>query len=303
MNELFDFLIKKDVKYNINQPMAQYTSVRIGGCASVVAFPKTEAQLVDLVRYLTENEVEYRVVGRMTNILPCDSECEGVLISTKLMDRYTCRGTTVVAECGVPVSSLILRCARLNLGGLESLYAIPGSLGGMIVSNAGAYGAEIGDFVKSVRAYLPEVDRVQTIGREKLDFSYRSSVFLQKYMIIISAELEFCESSFEIISDRLGKIRDKRSLSQPIDQPSLGSVFKKADGVSAGQIIDQCGLKGLSVGGAMVSPKHAGFIVNTGDATASDFRELINLVKQEVYRQRGILLEEEIHLMQDKSAN
>ena len=301
MNELFDFLIKKDVKYDINQPMSQYTSVRIGGCASVVAFPKTEDQLVDLVRFLVQEKREYRVVGRMTNILPCDSEYEGVLISTKLMDRYTCRGTMVVAECGVPVSSLILRCARLNLGGLESLYAIPGSLGGMIVSNAGAYSAEIGDFVKSVRAYLPEVDRVQTIGREKLDFSYRSSVFLQKYMIIISAELEFCESSFEIISDRLGKIRDKRSLSQPIDQPSLGSVFKKADGVSAGQIIDRCGLKGLRVGGAMVSTKHAGFIVNTGNATATDFRELIARIKREVYRQCAILLEEEISFMHEIS--
>ncbi len=297
MDELFDFLIKKDVKYDINQPMSQYTSVRIGGCASVVAFPRSEDQLIDLVRFLIENKIKYRVIGRMTNILPCDCEYTGVLVSTRLLDNYTCRGTTVIAECGVSVSSLILQCARINLGGLESLYAIPGSLGGMIVSNAGAYGTEIGDFVKSVRAYSPDDDQVHTIDKEKIGFSYRNSLFLRKYMVIIAAELELDESSFEIIREKLGKIRDMRALSQPVDHPSLGSVFKKIDGVSAGQIIDRCGLKGLKVGGAMVSTKHAGFIVNTGDATAADFCELIARVKREVYRQCGILLEEEINLM------
>ena len=303
MNELFDFLIKKDVKYDINQPMSQYTSVRIGGCASVVAFPKSEDQLIDLVRFLIENKIEYRVIGRMTNILPCDCEYNGVLVSTKLLDHYTCTGTCVNAECGVPLSSLILRCARLNLGGLESLYAIPGTLGGMLVSNAGAYGAEIGDFVKRVRAYSTEEDRVYTIGKEKLGFSYRDSMFLRKYMVIIAAELEFAESDLEIIREKLGKIIDMRAATQPIAQPSLGSVFKRVDGISAGQIIDSCGLKGLRVGGAMVSTKHAGFIVNTGNATAAEFRELINRIKREVYRQRAVVLQEEIHIMHDKSTN
>ena len=302
MNELFDFLIKKDVEHKINQPMAEYTSIRIGGKAAVVAFPSTEDQLVDLVRYLYKRDITYTVVGRMTNVLPCDEEYLGVIVITKHLDRYRRDGNTVFAECGVTVSSLIMRLSVLGLGGIESLYGIPGTLGGMIVSNAGAYGCEIGEVVKSVIAYSPSLDKTATLSHDELCFSYRNSVFSGSDMLILSAELELTPLAPEIISSKMGKIRQKRILTQPLEYPSLGSVFQRVNGLSAGQMIDSCGLKGLSVGGAMISPKHAGFIVNTGGATAADFRDLVDIIKGEVNRQRGVTLEEEIKYISSSAA-
>ena len=294
MNELFDFLIKKDVEHKLNHPMAEYTSVRIGGIATVIAFPDTQDKLTDLLRFLHNHSIRYTVVGHMTNVLPCDEEYRGVIIITRKLNRHQLNDTTVFAECGVTVSSLISRFAWLGLGGLESLCGIPGTVGGMIASNAGAYGFEIGDAVKGVKAYDPYSDRTIMLNRDDLHFSYRSSVFSNSNLAILSAVLELAPCASEIIMTKMGMIRQKRKLSQPLEYPSLGSVFKRVNNVSAGQIIDQCGLKGLKVGGAMVSPKHAGFIVNTGGATATDFCALIDAVKYEVYKQAGILLEEEI---------
>ncbi len=294
MEELFGFLIKKEVEYKRNQPMSQYTSVRIGGCVSVVAFPSTQQQLIDVVHFLHISGIKYKVIGQMTNVLPCDGEYRGVLVSTKRLNSYIGNGAIFTVECGVLLSSLIFRLARIGFGGAEGLCGIPGSLGGMIVSNAGAYGREIGDLVRRVDAYSPGDDRLLTFTRAECRFAYRSSIFSKADTVILSAELEFTRRDSEIIIDEMGKIKHKRARTQPIDRPSLGSVFKKANGVSAAQIIDRCGLKGLSVGGAMVSPKHAGFIVNAGNATASDYRDLIELIKREVYNKCGAVLEEEI---------
>lgn len=294
MEELFGFLIKKDVEYKRNQPMSQYTSVRIGGRASVVVFPRTEEQLVDVTRFLYENKTKHKVIGRMTNILPCDGEYCGALISTKKLNRYDLNSQIVIAQSGTLIASMLPSLAGLGLGGAEGLCGVPGTLGGLIVSNAGAYGCEIGDRVRSVRAYFPITDRIETLTQEQCRFSYRSSIFLNSDTVILSAELEFVKRDPDIIVDEMGMIKRRRSDTQPIEYPSLGSVFKKVDEVSAAKIIDGCGLKGTRVGGAMVSPKHAGFIVNTGGATAADFCGLVELVKSEVYRMSGIVLEEEI---------
>ena len=294
MEELFDFLIKKDVEYKRNQLMSQYTSVRIGGRASVVVFPRTEQQLIDVARFLCDSDIKHKVIGRMTNILPCDGEYCGVLISTKKLNSYILDSTVVKAECGTLLSPLLLSLARLGLGGAEGLCGIPGTVGGVIVSNAGAYGCEIGELVRSVRAYFLRTDSIETLTREQCGFSYRNSVFSNGDSVILSVELELIKRAPDIIINEMGMIKRRRNDSQPIEYPSLGSVFKKVNGISAGQIIDRCGLKGLRVGGAMVSPKHAGFIVNTGGATAADFRGLVELVKSEVYRMRRIKLIEEI---------
>ena len=195
------------------------------------------------------------------------------------------------------VSSLILRAAKLGLDGLTELYGIPGSLGGMVVSNAGAYGREIGDVIKRVRAYSFTDNSALTLDRSELGLSYRKSIFLGSNMIILSVDLELAVSEYDIIIEKLGMIKQRRAQSQPLEFPSLGSIFKKVDGVSAAQIIDQCGLKGLRIGGAEVSRKHAGFIVNVDGATASDFCQLIETVEREVYKQRAIILEREIELL------
>lgn len=294
MKQLFDFLIKKDVEYKIDQPMSQYTSVRIGGIARVIAFPDTKEKLVDLVRFLCENNIKHKLIGRMTNILPCDGEYRGILISTKRLDRCGRNASRVVAECGVLTSSLIMRMAKSGLGGAEGLCGIPGSLGGMIASNAGAFGCEIGDLVRAVCAYSCSEDRIFNFAHDEICFSYRKSIFSGANTVILAAELEFTPRTADIILEEMGKIRQKRSLTQPIEYPSLGSVFKKVNGISAAYLIDRCCLKGRSVGGAQVSPKHAGFIVNNGSATAADFIELVSIIKSEINRQCGFTLEEEI---------
>lgn len=295
MDELFDFLIKKDVEYKINQPMSQYTSVRIGGRASVIAFPSTEDQLVDLVRYLFASGTRYKVIGRMTNLLPCDCEYRGVLISTKLLNRFEINGSVASAECGVPVRTLIERMAHLGLGGAEGLCGIPGTLGGAIISNAGAYGAQTADIIKNVSVYSVSHDSKENYACDELGFSYRKSVFLRSSdAVILSARLEFVPRDSAIILSELGKIRRRRALAQPIECASLGSVFKRVDDRSAAEIIDRCGLKGLRVGNAQVSLKHAGFIVNLGGATAAEYLELVSSIKRTVYEKCGIVLEEEI---------
>ena len=297
MNELFDFLIKKDVEYKREESISNYTSVRIGGPAAVIAFPDTQEKFVELVAFLLKSNIAHKVIGRMTNILPCDDRYDGVIVSTKLLGRYEKNDTVINAECGVPLSLLIMQMARLGLGGLEPLYGIPGSVGGMIVSNAGAYGSSLGDAVKSVCAYSLNKERVITLMHDEMDFSYRRSIFYGSDMLVLSAELEFVPCEPDIIVGKLGMIKQRRASSQPLESPSLGSVFKRVGDISAGQIIDQCGLKGLKVGGAEVSCRHAGFMINTGNATATEYRQLVEIVEREVYKQRAVTLEREIEFL------
>ncbi len=302
MDELFDFLIKKDVEYKRNQLMAQYSSARVGGAAAVIAFPDTRQQLVDLIRFLHNRKIEYRVIGCMTNVLPCDDEYCGVLVSTRKINRYSSHGTPITAECGVLASLMITEAARKGLGGLEGLCGIPGTIGGMIVSNAGAFDSEIGDRVKSVCAYLPSEDEIVSFSRSECAFSYRNSAFSGGNAIVLSVDLELAERNPDIIISEMEIIKHRRISTQPIEYPSLGSIFKKVNGVSAAYYIDNCTLKGKTVGKAMISPKHAGFIINTGGATAADFRALIEYVKLEVYKQFGVSLQEEIVFLDNSAA-
>lgn len=294
MKQLFDFLIKKDVEHKRNVSMAQYTSVRIGGPADVIAFPDRSEQLVALVRYLYQNQIRHRLIGRMTNILPCDGEYQGVLVSTQRLDNWRRDGATVVAECGVLTSKLITHMAHIGYGGAEGLCGIPGTVGGMVFLNAGAYECEMADIVRSVCAYSKREDRVLTLTRDNLGFSYRNSIFKCSDMVILSAELELTPLDNDIILEEMGKIKRRRAATQPIEYPSLGSVFKRVGDLSAAQLIDRSGLKGVRVGGAMVSPKHAGFIINDKSATADDFVRLISIIKNEVKARFEVELEEEI---------
>ena len=297
MDELFGFLIKKDVEYKRNQLMSRYTSIRIGGPASVVVFPTTQQQLVDVVHFLHNSEIEYRVIGCMSNVLPCDNEYRGVLVSTRKVNRYSLNGALVTAECGVLAASMIAGLARLGIGGLEGLCGIPGTIGGMVISNAGAYNCEIGDWVKHICAYSPSDNRITRLAREECNFSYRNSIFSKNDIIVLSAEFQLTERDPDIIIAEMEMIRRRRINTQPIEFPSLGSVFKKVDGVSAAYYIDNCALKGKTFGGTMVSAKHAGFIINTGDATAADFLALAEYIKFTVYAKYGIELKEEIEFL------
>ncbi len=296
-SNLLDFFSKNNIEYYLNVSTARYSSVRIGNEAAILLFPHNEEQLIGAIDYLRNNSLKHRLVGRMTNLLPKDDYYDGVLVSTRKMKGIQIDGRCVVAECGVALPTLILTAAEHSLGGAEALSGIPGSLGGAVYSNAGAFGSEISDFIVSARLYDMQSGKVLALIKEELSFSYRSSILREGNLILLSARLRFHAETRENIKNKIGEVKNKRSLAQPLEYPSLGSVFKRCGDIPAAKLIDECGLKGRTVGGASVSSKHAGFIVNVGGATEKDFTDLISIIKSEVFDKFSLLLEEEIEYL------
>ena len=296
LQHLLEFLKEQDVEFKIGLSLSQLSSIKIGGRATAV-LPKTEKELITVVDYLINNGIRYKIIGRMTNILPCDEDYDGVLIITAGLCDYRIKSNTALAEAGLPFSKLLSLLSSKGLGGAESLYGIPGSLGGMIRSNAGAFGASVSDRIVRVRAYDVKSGTIKVYSREELDFSYRHSLFSDSDEIILSAELFFDFKNEELVNAGFAHYMNKRRSLQPYGEPSLGSVFKRHHSAPVSYLIDQLGMKGLRVGGAEISQKHAGFIVNKGNATASDVIRLIELIKNRLYREYGIIPEEEIDFL------
>lgn len=293
-NAFFAFLAKEDVEYKRNISFKELSSLKIGGNISCVILPDTIDKLIISIYYLQKENIKWRIVGRLTNLLPSDEPYCGAVISTKRLDRVEIDGQLALCECGVLFSAFLMKCSAIGLLGDIELFGIPGSVGGMLYSNAGAYGKEISSSLSLVRVFSPYENRAFTLDSEKLKMSYRTSIFKEEGLIALEAVFRFDKADKANILSSIGKIKEKRLASQPLNYPSLGSTFKRYNGVSAGYYIDKAGLKGLRIGGAMISDKHAGFILNTGNATAEDYRALIRIIKQRVYNKFKIILEEEI---------
>lgn len=297
INELFIQLDEKDVKYHRNLPIKNISSVKIGAEADAVVYPETIAELIYAVDLCEHLNIKYKVVGNMTNILPTDNRYCGAIIRTGALNRYSYDGKSVRCECGASFSSLILRLARLEIGGAEALFGIPGTIGGMIYQNAGAFGCEISDFFVDALVYSPKDKQIFSLGKSDMKFTYRKSMLAYENMILLTATLAFKKKSYgEIISD-VNNVKEKRIKGQPHALPSLGCVFKRCDGVSAAYYIDKAGLKGYSVNGAEISKKHAGFIVNKGGAKYEDFSAVIEHARQIVYQKFGVSIECEIEIL------
>ena len=298
-NKLLDFFEKRSLKFEENADISTITSIKCGGRANYIVQPSNATDIIDIVRYLYENQIKYRVIGGMTNTLPPSDNFDGVLIRTHRIDGlHFTDNNSVYAEAGVSLSELVRQAAMHDIGGFAEFVGIPGTLGGAIFGNAGAHLRSISDTVVSVKVYDPEMNKTLVFSREDSQFNYRDSIFRQtpRYLIL-EAELfgRFCERCE--LTSRMREYIEIRRMRQPLSLPSLGSVFKHPTGDFAPRIIDELGLKGLSVGGASVSEKHAGFIVNSGSATPDDVKKLIRIIKDEVFRARGILLEEEINII------
>ena len=279
----------------ISPQMAHFTSFRIGGTAELLVYPKTESALIDLISFLKGKNIKYIVLGRMTNLFFTDEKYEGVVICTSKLRALSRTATSVTVSCGVLLSEFCRFCRDASLTGHEFAYGIPGSVGGAVFMNAGAYGGCVADVLKSVTYYDAAVGQIRTVSAEECAFSYRSSLFcLDSDKIILRAEFELSRGEGTDIQLRMDEILQKRIASQPLDLPSAGSVFKRNERCIVSKLLDEMGLKGLRVGDAMVSEKHAGFIVNVGKATATDVLTLIRKIKTLVYEHRGIRLEEEI---------
>ena len=282
----------------LDHPMKTHTTFQVGGAAEAFYEATDLKGLAEVVAYLVREQIPYWVIGKGSNILVRDEGVKGVVIrlSGSLAGiQYGSERNTLVVGAGVSIQELLLTCRDRGLGGLEFLSGIPGTLGGAVAMNAGAFGKEVGERVEAIRVITPAGGLLEK-EKEALQFSYRS-LQLDRGAIITLVRVELESVGREAVFERMaGYLRQKKAL-QPLGYPSAGSVFKNPVGDYAGRLIEAAGLKGKRVAGAMISKRHANFIVNTGGATASDILALMNLIQQEVKRISGIQLEPEIRIL------
>ena len=284
-----------ELKYN--EPMSSHTSFRIGGEAEVMAFPKNTEELADILKQTAALGIKPRILGAGTNVLAPDETLDGVVICLKdcLDGMEQLDDTTIRVAAGVTMTRAAVFAANLGLGGLEFAHGLPGTVGGGVYMNAGAYGGEICQVCKSVEV-MDFDGNISVFTNEEMEFSYRHSVLEERSGIVISADFALEKKPTDEIRERMKELMAKRSASQPLDKPSAGSAFKRPVGGYAAALIDQAGLKGYAVGGAAISTKHAGFAVNLGDATAEDVKRLLAQVSDLVFEKSGIRLEPEVRI-------
>ena len=293
VNELIKALEKTDITFALNEPMSRHTSFKIGGAADVFAAVSSSEKLLKLKDLCNNYEVPITVVGKGSNLLVSDKGIEGVVVTTELLNKIEVEGLRITAGAGATLSALCNAAAGAGLSGLEFAFGIPGSVGGAVYMNAGAYGGEMRDVIESVTALMPD-GSIATLKSEDLGLSYRKSVFSSNGAIVLSATFCLKQGEPEKIREDMNDILRRRKEKQPLEYPSAGSTFKRPEGNFAGTLIEKCGLKGKSVGGAAVSRKHAGFVINTGKATAKDVRLLIEKIQNTVLNETGIKLEPEV---------
>lgn len=277
-----------------NEPMNRHTTFKIGGPAEVFALPESENQVLDLITACKENEIPFFVLGNGSNLLVSDSGIKGVVISfSQKLNRISRSENCLTASAGASLTALCRAAANERLSGLEFAFGIPGSVGGAVFMNAGAYGGEMKDVVKSVTS-LFQSGEIRTISANDADFGYRHSAFQQNGAVILSAQVELFDGSQAEIEEKMRDILSRRKDKQPLEYPSAGSAFKRPKNGFAAAMIDECGLKGFSIGGAQVSEKHAGFVINRGNATCEDVLRLLDAVRERVFEKTGVMLEAEI---------
>lgn len=277
-----------------DEPMSAHTTFRIGGTADAFVNAANALEIGKVIHFCQDTETPYMIVGNGSNLLVGDGGIRGVVIHIgKAMSKCRIDGTEVTADAGILMSALAHKILEANLTGFEFAAGIPGTLGGGIYMNAGAYGGELKDIIETVTFIAPD-GLIRTETADKLDFGYRSSIFQKGGSTILSCKMKLREGNYDEIKATMAELGKRRSDKQPLTQPSAGSTFKRPEGHFAGQLIQEAGLMGYSVGGAMVSDKHAGFVVNTGGATARDVLELIEHVRKTVWENSGVMLEPEV---------
>lgn len=279
------------------QPLSKFTSFRIGGNAEWIALPKNEEELSLLLKLSSEMDIKPAILGAGTNVLAPDAGIRGLVICLKdCLDGMERIGdTSIRVMAGVTMSRAALFAAGQGLSGLEFAHGIPGSVGGGVFMNAGAYGGEIKDVCTRVRI-VDQQGQCRWLDRDEIGFSYRHSAIQDHSWIVAAAEFELEPKPEEQIRSLIRDLMARRSASQPLDMPSAGSAFKRPVGGYASALIDQTGLRGFQVGGAAVSEKHTGFVVNLGGATAEDVKSLLRQVSDRVYEKTGIRLEPEVRI-------
>ena len=285
----------------VNAPMSEHTTLKLGGPADYLVFPRSAEEINALFAEAGAYNLPVTVLGHGSNLLVLDGGIRGLVICIgKNMRKITREGNSLKAQAGAMLGSAALEAAEAGLTGLEFASGIPGTVGGGVTMNAGAYDGEMAQVVTEVRGIRPDGTAVR-LSREEMDFGYRHSVVQEKDFIVTEVTFELKPGDPAMIRARMSELNTKRSEKQPLDLPSAGSTFKRPEGYYAAALIDQCGLKGYAVGGAMVSMKHAGFLVNTG-TSSRDFLELMKKVQQVVEERAGVKLEPEIRILGEEAA-
>jgi UDP-N-acetylmuramate dehydrogenase len=293
MSKIIDELAQiQNLKLEQNVMLKKYTTFKVGGPADIFITPRTEQALKSLTRIINESEQSYFVLGKGSNIIVGDKGYDGVIIYTGQLDKIKVDNNTIVAQSGATLKDIAEIAQDHSLTGMEFASGIPGSLGGAVFMNAGAYGGEMNDIIQKVSA-VDQKGQKKVMPKKELNLSYRSSIFQENEYIILDAFLELKKGKKENIRAKMDKLERKRKNKQPLEYPSAGSSFKRPEDHYTGPLIEKANMKGYQIGGAQVSEKHAGFIINKGNATAQDIIKLIQKIQKEVYAISGVKLKPE----------
>lgn len=298
INKLFNSAIEMGCNAYKDENLCNHISFKVGGPCPLLVEPKNEKQLKDILKLIKETETPYIILGNGTNVLVLDEGLQKVVV--KIGDEMTelsLEGDDVICcSAGTKVVTLCKFALENSLSGLEFAYGIPGTCGGAVFMNAGAYGGEVKDTLSEITYLTPDLE-IKTIPVEEAKLSYRHSLFKENSGIVVSARFKMKKAPKEEIKAAMNDYLSRRKDKQPLEYPSAGSTFKRPEGHFAGALIEQCALKGKSIGGAEISEKHAGFLINKNNATAKDILELMEFTKETVKKETGVTLEPEVIIL------
>ena len=280
----------------IDEKLSSYVNFKVGGPADILLIPKSKEQVIKSVEVCKENKIPFYLIGNGSNILVRDGGFRGVVISLKEVNTIIVDGDKIEAECGAMLKAVSDKAMENSLTGFEFACGIPGTIGGAVFMNAGAYDGEIAHVIESAEIIDEECNIVR-LSNKDLDFGYRSSIVMKKGYTVLSAVFKLEKGQVKTIKELVDDLTNKRESKQPLEYPSAGSTFKRPTGYFAGKLIQDAGLKGYSIGGAAVSEKHSGFVINKGNATAKDITDLIKYIQDEVKRQFGVELHPEVRII------
>ena len=293
--ELLNILDEESVK--VDEPMKKHISFRVGGPADFLVKPKTEDELSKVIKFAKTKDIPLLVIGNGSNLLVKDGGLRGIVIElSDNFNNYEIEGNIIKSQSGALLSILGRNAMKNSLTGFEFAAGIPGTLGGALAMNAGAYGGEMKQVVKTVRL-MDRDGNIFELSNEEMKFEYRRSILSEKDYIVLSTVIELQPGNIDEIKETMADYANRRVTKQPLNFPSAGSTFKRPEGYFAAKLIDDCGLRGLALRGAQVSDKHCGFVINAGDATAKDILDLMFVVKSTVNAKFGIMLEEEVKIL------
>lgn len=290
-------LIAGDSNVRCDEPMSSHCTFRAGGNAKYYVIPDEYKKVRDVLRLCVEENIPYYVIGNGSNLLVQDDGFDGVIIEIdSALAKIEINGNEIVAKAGAKLSKIAVKALNESLTGFEFAHGIPGNLGGAVTMNAGAYGGEMKDVLKWVKV-LDNNGEMKTLKAEELELGYRTSIIVKEKMIVLEACIELHEGNRDEIEMHMKELMAKRKEKQPLEYPSAGSTFKRPEGYFAGKLIQDAGLKGYRVGGAMVSEKHSGFVINYDNATATDIINLMKDVRKKVYEEFQVTLEPEVKIL------